>query len=287
VVGVMNVVRFGAMKSNAPAACEQPILAINNLQIIYDDAIEAVRDVSLSVPEGAIVALLGSNGAGKSTVLKALSGILEVEDGEIEKGNISFHGERLDGLSAEAIVRKGIVQVPEGRRLFINLTVDENLMMGGYLQPQAEMRALRDAVFELFPRVAEKRNQTAGYLSGGEQQMVAIGRALMASPKLLALDEPSLGLAPLIIETIYETIVRLRREMGMTILLVEQSAAQALAVADYGYILENGRVVLDGDAASLERSAEVQEFYLGYAGGGERKSFREVKHYKRRKRWLS
>ena len=283
----MNVVRFGAMKSNAPAACEQPILAINNLQIIYDDAIEAVRDVSLSVPEGAIVALLGSNGAGKSTVLKALSGILEVEDGEIEKGNISFHGERLDGLSAEAIVRKGIVQVPEGRRLFINLTVDENLMMGGYLQPQAEMRALRDAVFELFPRVAEKRNQTAGYLSGGEQQMVAIGRALMASPKLLALDEPSLGLAPLIIETIYETIVRLRREMGMTILLVEQSAAQALAVADYGYILENGRVVLDGDAASLERSAEVQEFYLGYAGGGERKSFREVKHYKRRKRWLS
>lgn len=283
----MNVVGFGAMKSNAPAASEQPILAINNLQIIYDDAIEAVRDVSLSVPEGAIVALLGSNGAGKSTVLKALSGILEVEDGEIEKGNISFRGERLDGLSAEAIVRKGIVQVPEGRRLFINLTVDENLMMGGYLQPQAEMRALRDAVFELFPRVAEKRNQTAGYLSGGEQQMVAIGRALMASPKLLALDEPSLGLAPLIIETIYETIVRLRREMGMTILLVEQSAAQALAVADYGYILENGRVVLDGDAASLERSAEVQEFYLGYAGGGERKSFREVKHYKRRKRWLS
>jgi branched-chain amino acid transport system ATP-binding protein len=287
VVGAMNVVSFGAMKSNAPAACEQPILAINNLQIIYDDAIEAVRDVSLSVPEGAIVALLGSNGAGKSTVLKALSGILEVEDGEIEKGNISFRGERLDGLSAEAIVRNGIVQVPEGRRLFINLTVDENLMMGGYLQPQAEMRALRDAVFELFPRVAEKRNQTAGYLSGGEQQMVAIGRALLASPKLLALDKPSLGLAPLIIETIYETIVRLRREMGMTILLVEQSAAHALAVADYGYILENGRVVLDGDAASLERSAEVQEFYLGYAGGGERKSFREVKHYKRRKRWLS
>jgi len=283
----MNVVSFGAMKSNAKAVGEQPILAINNLQIIYDDAIEAVRDVSLSVPEGAIVALLGSNGAGKSTVLKALSGILEVEDGEIEKGNISFRGERLDGLSAEAIVRKGIVQVPEGRRLFINLTVDENLMMGGYLQPQAEMRALRDAVFELFPRVAEKRNQTAGYLSGGEQQMVAIGRALMASPKLLALDEPSLGLAPLIIETIYETIVRLRREMGMTILLVEQSAAQALAVADYGYILENVPVVLDGDAASLERSAEVQEFYLGYAGGGERKSFREVKHYKRRKRWLS
>lgn len=283
----MTVVSFNAMKSDAPGADQRPLLDINNLQIIYDDAIEAVRDVSLSVPEGSIVALLGSNGAGKSTVLKALSGMLEVEEGEVEKGSITFRGERLDGLSAEAIVRKGIVQVPEGRRLFINLSVEENLMMGGYLQSHAELRIRRDAVFELFPRVAEKRNQIAGYLSGGEQQMVAIGRALMASPKLLALDEPSLGLAPLVIEAIYEAIVRLRGEMGVTILLVEQSAAQALSVADYGYILENGRVVLDGDAPSLERNAEVQEFYLGYAGGGERKSFREVKHYKRRKRWLS
>ena len=285
----MNVHRPGGRaaggEERAPAA--PALLEVNNLQIVYDDAIEAVRDVSLSVAEGAIVALLGSNGAGKSTVLKALSGILAVEEGEIEKGGIRFRGERLAGLSAEAIVRKGIIQVPEGRRLFINLSVEENLMMGGYLQSQMALRARREMVFDLFPRVAEKRHQTAGYLSGGEQQMVAIGRALMASPKLLALDEPSLGLAPLIIETIYETIARLRREMGMTILLVEQSAAHALAVADYGYILENGRVVLDGDAAALERNAEVQEFYLGYAGAGERRSFRDVKHYKRRKRWLS
>ena len=271
----MTVVSFNAMKSDAPGADQRPLLDINNLQIIYDDAIEAVRDVSLSVPEGSIVALLGSNGAGKSTVLKALSGMLEVEEGEVEKGSITFRGERLDGLSAEAIVRKGIVQVPEGRRLFINLSVEENLMMGGYLQSHAELRIRRDAVFELFPRVAEKRNQIAGYLSGGEQQMLAMARMLRT------------GVAPLVIEAIYEAIVRLRGEMGVTILLVEQSAAQALSVADYGYILENGRVVLDGDAPSLERNAEVQEFYLGYAGGGERKSFREVKHYKRRKRWLS
>ena len=228
----MNVHRPGGRtaggEGRAPAG--PALLEVNNLQIVYDDAIEAVRDVSLSVPEGSIVALLGSNGAGKSTVLKALSGILAVEEGEIEKGSIRFRGEPLGGLSAEAIVRRGIIQVPEGRRLFINLSVEENLMMGGYLQSQAAL---------------------------------------------------------LIIETIYETIARLRREMGMTILLVEQSAAQALAVADYGYILENGRVVLDGDAAALERNAEVQEFYLGYAGAGERRSFRDVKHYKRRKRWLS
>lgn len=264
-----------------------PLLAVNNLQIVYDGAIEAVRDVSLTVPQGAIVALLGSNGAGKSTILKAISGVLAVEEGEIEKGTIEFGGEPIHARSAEAIVRGGLVQVPEGRRLFANLTVDDNLTMGGYLQSPVRLRELRDTVFELFPRVAERRNQIAGYLSGGEQQMVAVGRALMASPKLLALDEPSLGLAPLIIETIYDTIVRMRRDMGMTILLVEQSAAQALAVADYAYILENGRVVLDGEAAKLARNTEVQEYYLGYAGGGARKSFRDIKHYKRRKRWLS
>ena len=265
----------------------QTLLEINNLQIVYDGAIEAVRDVSLKVPEGAIVALLGSNGAGKSTILKAVSGVLEIEEGEIENGSIAFAGAPIASRSAEEIVRAGLVQVPEGRRLFVNLTVDENLTMGGYLQTQARLREQRERVFELFPRVAEKRDQIAGYLSGGEQQMVAVGRALMAAPRLLALDEPSLGLAPLIIETIYDTIARMRAEMGMTILLVEQSAAHALAVADYGYILENGRVVLDGEAHRLAGNAEVQEYYLGYAGEGERKSFRDVKHYKRRKRWLS
>jgi branched-chain amino acid transport system ATP-binding protein len=265
----------------------RPLLEINNLKIVYDGAIEAVRDVSLTVPEGAIVALLGSNGAGKSTVLKTVSGVLAIEEGEIEKGTVVFEGAPISNRSAEEIVRRGLIQVPEGRRLFANMTVEENLMMGGYLQSPARMRELRDVVFDLFPRVAERRSQIAGYLSGGEQQMVAVGRALMASPKLLALDEPSLGLAPLIIDAIYDIVERLRREMGMTILLVEQSAAHALAVADYAYILENGRVVLDGDAAKLSRNAEVQEYYLGHSGAGERKSFRDVKHYKRRKRWLS
>ena len=280
------------MATNGPAAEPAPtpgeaLLAINNLKIVYDGAIEAVRDVSLAVPQGAIVALLGSNGAGKSSILKAVSGVLAIEEGEIEKGAIHFDGQSIHERTAEEVVRAGLVQVPEGRRLFANLTVEENLMMGGYLQSPARLRELRDLVFELFPRVAERRDQIAGYLSGGEQQMVAVGRALMASPKLLALDEPSLGLAPLIIEAIYDTIVRMRKEIGLTILLVEQSAAQALAVADYAYILENGRVVLDGDAAKLSRNAEVQEYYLGYSASAARKSFRDVKHYKRRKRWLS
>jgi len=265
----------------------RPLLEINNLKIVYDDAIEAVRDVSLTVRQGSIVALLGSNGAGKSTILKTVSGVLAIEEGKVEKGSVTFENEILSSGSAEQIVRRGLVQVPEGRRLFANMTVEENLLMGGYLQPPSRLRELREVVFDLFPRVSERRSQIAGYLSGGEQQMVAIGRALMASPKLLALDEPSLGLAPLIIDTIYDIIERLRREMGMTILLVEQSAAHALAVADYAYILENGRIVLDGDAARLSRNAEVQEYYLGYGGSGERKSFRNVKHYKRRKRWLS
>ena len=265
----------------------RPMLEINNLKIVYDGAIEAVRDVSLTVPQGAIVALLGSNGAGKSTVLKAVSGVLAIEEGEIEKGVVLFEGVPIAHRGAEEIVRHGLVQVPEGRRLFANMTVEENLTMGGYLQPSTRLRELRDVVFELFPRVAERRTQIAGYLSGGEQQMVAVGRALMASPKLLALDEPSLGLAPLIIDAIYDIIARLRREMGMTILLVEQSASHALAMSDYAYILENGRIVLDGDAAKLLRNAEVQEYYLGHSGTGDRKSFRDVKHYKRRKRWLS
>jgi branched-chain amino acid transport system ATP-binding protein len=264
-----------------------PLLEVNNVQIVYDNAIEAVRDVSLSVPEGSVVALLGSNGAGKSTLLKAISGVLHLEEGEVEKGTIRFDGQDIVHQSAENIVRNGLVQVPEGRRLFINLTVEENLQMGGYHQTPARLRELRDTVFELFPRVAERKNQIAGYLSGGEQQMVAVGRALMASPRLLALDEPSLGLAPLVIDTIYETVERMRREMNLTIFLVEQSASHALDLADYAYILENGRVVLDGESETLRNNVDVQEYYLGNAEGSERKSFRDVKHYKRRKRWLS
>jgi branched-chain amino acid transport system ATP-binding protein len=238
------------------------------------------------VPEGGIVALLGSNGAGKSTLLKAMSGILYTEEGEIESGAISFRGEEVHRLAPNELVRRGIVQVPEGRRVFASLTIDENLLMGGYTGSGAEMRERREKVFALFPRLFERRQQIAGYMSGGEQQMLAIGRALMTDPRILALDEPSLGLAPLIIDRIYEVIVRLRDEMKLTVLLVEQNAQRALDIADYAYILETGRVVLDGTPQKLAANEDVQEFYLGLSGPG-RKSMREVKHYKRRKRWLS
>ncbi len=261
-------------------------LEFRNLQVIYGGAIEAIRDVSIKVEPGKIVALLGSNGAGKSTLLKALSGVLADEEGEIEAGVITYGGIDLTEMSPEKIVRLGIVQVPEGRRLFGPLTVDENLDMGGYSVDTPTLERRRATVFELFPRLAERRTQISGYLSGGEQQMVAIGRALMAGPKFLALDEPSLGLAPIIIEQIFEVIARLNRELGMTVLLVEQNAQRALSIADYGYILERGRVVLDGTADQLSGNADVREFYLGISGT-EQKSLRDVKHYKRRKRWLS
>jgi len=262
------------------------LLSFRNVRIVYDNAIEAVRDVSLDVPKGGIVALLGSNGAGKSTLLKAMSGILHTEEGVVENGSIRLDGADIHRAPADEIVRRGVVQVPEGRRVFAALTIDENLQMGGYTRTSTEMREARDKVFALFPRLAERRDQIAGYMSGGEQQMLAIGRALMTNPTLLALDEPSLGLAPLIIDRIYEVIARLRRDFGLTVLLVEQNAQRALDIADYGYILENGRVVLDGPADKLARNEDVQEFYLGVAGDG-RKSLRDVKHYKRRKRWLS
>jgi len=283
----MTVDASGVAEASQKHSERKALLEITNAQIVYDNAIEAVRDVSLRVPEGSIVALLGSNGAGKSTLLKAVSGILHLEDGELEKGKITLDGQDIAGISAEDIVKKGMVQVPEGRKLFISLSVEENLKMGAYLQSAARMRELLEVVYDLFPRVAERRHQTSGYLSGGEQQMVAVGRAIMASPRILALDEPSLGLAPLIVESIYETIIRMRREMNMTIFLVEQSAAQALAVADYAYILENGRVVLDGEAEALSRNEDVREYYLGFSSGEAKKSFRNIKHYKRRKRWLS
>jgi branched-chain amino acid transport system ATP-binding protein len=262
------------------------VLALTNVQVVYDKAIEAVRDVSMQVAAGRIVALLGSNGAGKSTLLKAVSGILSQEDGEIVGGAIHLDGAPLARQSPRAIVERGCVQVPEGRALFATLTVEENLAMGAFTRSAAERREGLERIYALFPRVKERRTQTAGYLSGGEQQMVAIGRALMARPRLLMLDEPSLGLAPQIVDDIFETVLRLNRDEGLTVLLVEQNAQLALQVSSYGYVIENGRIVLDGSAESLRANNDVREFYLGFAAGA-RKSMREVKHYRRRKRWLS
>lgn len=269
------------------SALDAPLLEFRNIKVVYDNAIEAVRDASLAVPKGSIVALLGSNGAGKSTLLKAMSGILYAEEGEVEKGQILFQGGDLKACSPDAIVRMGIVQVPEGRRIFPTLTVEENLQAGGFTVATGLARSRRAQIYEMFPRLAERHKQIAGYMSGGEQQMLAIGRALMSGPTLLALDEPSLGLAPLIVDRIYEVIGQLRKSMGVTVLLVEQNAARALAIADYGYVLDNGRVVLDGSAGQLLRNEDVQHFYLGAAADGSRQLMRDVKHYKRRKRWLS
>lgn len=263
------------------------MLSLTNVQIMYDRAIEAVRDVSLEVEAGQIVALLGSNGAGKSTLLKAISNVLYPEEGEVLHGEIVFEGQSMLKMPADAIVRAGVVHVPEGRRLFPLMSVEENLSMGSFLRARGDVSASLDRAYEMFPRLKERRTEIAGYLSGGEQQMVAIGRALMGAPRLLMLDEPSLGLAPQIIDQIFETIVQLNRDNGIAILLVEQNAALALKVASYGYIVENGRVVLDGPADSIARNDDVKEFYLGYSEHGERKNYREIKHYKRRKRWLS
>jgi branched-chain amino acid transport system ATP-binding protein len=262
------------------------VLSLNNIQVLYDKSIEALRDVSLEVPAGQIVALLGSNGAGKSTILKAISGILSQEEGEITSGVILLEGSAISGEPPRAIVQRGLLHVPEGRALFATLTVEENLVIGGFTRTRAETAEGLDRVYALFPRVHERKSQTAGYLSGGEQQMVAIGRALMGRPRLLMLDEPSLGLAPQIVDIIFETILALNRDSGLTVLLVEQNAQLALQVASYGYIIENGRIVLDGSAEKLRANDDVQEFYLGFSGGS-RRSMREVKHYKRRKRWLS
>jgi branched-chain amino acid transport system ATP-binding protein len=263
------------------------MLSVTNLQVFYDHAVEAVRDVSLDVGEGRIVALLGSNGAGKSTVLKAICGVLYPEDGAITGGTIRYRDEALERCAPHEIVRRGLVQVPEGRRLFDTLTVEENLRMGGYVRPAGDAAESMANIFRLFPAIEAHRHRIAGYLSGGQQQMVAIGRALMGEPRLLLLDEPSLGLAPQIIAEIFETIRRLRDERGLTVLLVEQNARLALSVADYGYIMERGRVVLDDTPQKLLANDDVKEFYLGVRSGGERRSMREIKHYKRRKRWLS
>ena len=264
------------------------MLKLNNIEVIYDQVILVLKGVSLEVPEGRIVALLGANGAGKSTTLKAISGLLRPERGEVTKGTIEFMAERLDRMDASQIVRLGIVQVMEGRRVFEHLTTAENLLTGAHTR--ADSAALAgdiDLVYSYFPRLAERRALKAGYLSGGEQQMLAIGRALMARPKLILLDEPSLGLAPLLVQEIFDIIRRLNREEHVTILLVEQNAVAALRVADYGYVMENGRIVLDADAERLRTNEDVREFYLGLTEVGQRKSYRDVKHYRRRKRWLS
>ena len=266
------------------------MLDIGNLEVVYNDVILVLRGVSMTVPDGRIVALLGGNGAGKTTTLRAISGLLDIHDGEITKGTITFDGERLNDKGPADIVRAGIKQVMEGRRVFQELTVEENLVTGSYTNRDKQaVAAAHERVMDLFPRLAERRKQVSGYLSGGEQQMLAIARALMTSPKLLILDEPSLGLAPMLVQQIRDIIVDINNQ-GTSVLLIEQNATMALSIADTGYVLESGKIVMDGPAEKLLNDEDVKEFYLGLYGegeGGERASFRDVKHYKRRKRWLS
>ena len=263
------------------------MLAINNLEVVYDNVVLVLKGVSLSAKQKTITTLLGANGAGKTTTLKAISGILHAERGRVTRGTIEFDGMRLDRLAPHEVVRCGVTQVFEGRRVFENLTVEENLIAGGHLQKdRTAIRKGLDDVYKLFPRLHERRLQVSGYLSGGEQQMLVIGRALMSRPRLILLDEPSLGLAPRIVDEIFHVIARLREE-GMTVLLVEQNATLALEIADYAYVMENGRVVLDGPADALRQNSDVKEFYLGLNELGARKSYREVKRYRRRKRWLT
>jgi branched-chain amino acid transport system ATP-binding protein len=262
------------------------MLRLNNVQVIYSNVILVLKGLSLQVAEGQIVALLGANGAGKTTTLKAISGLLKTEDGRVTDGSIELEGRRIDGLDPEAICRRGIVQVMEGRKVLETLTVEENLRIGGYTRrdPEGVQQDLR-MIHDYFPVLVARRHQLAGYLSGGEQQMLVIGRALMARPKLLLLDEPSLGLAPLLVREIFDIIRKINDERGTTFLLVEQNAQIALRIADYGYIMENGRIVLDGPADKLRGNDDVREFYLGLSEAGRRKSFKTLKFYKRRKRW--
>lgn len=266
------------------------MLTLNNIEVVYSDVIQVLRGVSIDVPDGKIVGLLGANGAGKSTTLKAISGLLRTQEGEVTRGNIELDGQRIDRLSPEKIVQLGIIQVLEGRRLFRHLTVEENLILGGLARGSGSRRSSvsqdLEQVYHYFPRLKDLRRRTSGYLSGGEQQMLVIGRALVARPKLMLLDEPSLGLAPLLVKEIFRVISEMRADEGMAILLVEQNARMALSVADYAYVMENGRVVLDGPAEQLAENEDIKEFYLGLTSVGERKSYRDVKHYKRRKRWL-
>jgi len=263
-------------------------LNVNNVEVIYDHVILVLKGVSLQVQKGRIVALLGANGAGKTTTLKAISNLLRAERGEVTKGSIEFDGKRVDRLTPNELVRLGVCQVMEGRHCFQHLTVEENLLTGAFTRSlgRAELARDLDLVYQYFPRLRERRGSLAGYTSGGEQQMTAIGRALMARPKMILLDEPSMGLAPQLVEEIFEIVKDLNQKEGVSFLLAEQNTNIALRYADYGYILENGRVVMDGEAAKLRENDDVKEFYLGLSTGG-RRSFREAKFYRRRKRWLS
>jgi branched-chain amino acid transport system ATP-binding protein len=267
---------------------EDALLKVNNIEVIYDHVILVLKGVSLQVPKGGITALLGANGAGKTTTLKAISNLLRAERGDVTKGSIEYSGERVDRLTPAELVRRGVIQVMEGRRCFGHLTVEENLLTGAFLRSdgRAAIHADLDRCYSYFPRLKERRKALAGYTSGGEQQMVAIARALMSRPKMMLLDEPSMGLAPQLVEEIFEIVVRLNESENVSILLAEQNANMALRYAHYGYVLESGRFVLDGKAEDLRQNADVKEFYLGLSAAG-RKSYREVKHYRRRKRWLA
>jgi len=267
---------------------DAPLLEVNNIEVIYDHVILVLKGVSLEVPEGGIVALLGANGAGKTTTLKAISNLLRAERGDVTKGSIEYDGQRVDHLTPNDLVKQGVIQVMEGRHCFEHLTVEENLLTGAFTRRdgRANVAASLDKVYGYFPRLKERRGSQAGYVSGGEQQMCAIGRALMSSPRMILLDEPSMGLAPQLVEEIFEIVRTLNEQEKVSILLAEQNANMALRFARYGYVLENGRVVMDGDAKSLRENEDIKEFYLGLSASG-RKSFRDAKHYKRRKRWLA
>ena len=274
--------------ASASAASDTAFLSVNNIEVVYSHVILVLKGVSLSVPKGGIVALLGANGAGKTTTLKAISNLLHAERGEVTKGSIHFDGEVVHSLSPNHLVTRGCIQVMEGRRCFAHLTVEENLLTGAFTRRDGKAAVARDLdlVYSYFPRLKERRESTAGYTSGGEQQMCAVGRALMSRPKMILLDEPSMGLAPQIVEEIFEIVKSLNEKEGVSFLLAEQNTNMALKYARYGYILENGRVVMDGEAKALRENEDVKEFYLGVSEG-KRKSFREGKHYRRRKRWLA
>jgi branched-chain amino acid transport system ATP-binding protein len=281
----MSAAAAPAAPNVAPQAAK-PVLSVKNIEAIYDHVILALKGVSLEVPEGGIVAILGANGAGKSTTLKCISNLVKAERGEVTKGAIEFKGERVDHLTPNDLVKRGCIQVMEGRHMFGHLTIEENLRTGAFTRRSSEESTSLEMVYSYFPRLKERRNSQAGYTSGGEQQMCAIGRALMAKPTMVLLDEPSMGLAPQIVEQIFEIVRDINAKERVSFLLAEQNTNVALRYATYGYILETGRIVMDGDAKSLRENEDVKEFYLG-VGGGDRKSFRDVKSYKRRKRWLA
>jgi branched-chain amino acid transport system ATP-binding protein len=287
-VGILaRLVRRKTLNPETSNASET-ILKLNNVEVMYQEVILVLKGVSIDIPHGGIVALLGANGAGKSTTLKSISGLLKHEDGEVTDGSIQFMGEKIHHLSAEEIAKRGIFQIIEGRRVFEHLTVEENLRVGAHLRGMGSGSKERlEMVYDYFPRLVERRNVLAGFISGGEQQMTVIGRALMAEPKLMLLDEPSMGLAPLLIKEIFEIITKLNNEEKIPLLLVEQNVKLALTVAPYAYVLENGRLVMHDTSEKLKENPDIRDFYLGLSDIGERKSFRKVKHYKRRKRWLT